>query len=147
MSEFQRILTMPVSGMTCASCAAHVEKALNQVPGVAKASVNIASEKASVHFNNGAVPADKLIAAVRDAGYEVPMATITLPIGGMTCASCVSHVEGALAGIPGVTGASVNLATEKATVQYVPEVADLDDLQTSGCRSRLPGAGDQPGCR
>ena len=116
MSEFQHNLTMPISGMTCASCAAHVENALNQVPGVAKASVNIASEKVSVRFNNGAVPADKLIAAVRDAGYDVPVATVTLPIGGMTCASCVSYVESALSGVPGVTGASVNLATEKATV-------------------------------
>jgi P-type Cu+ transporter len=138
MNEFQQTLTMPVWGMTCASCAAHVEKALNQVPGVAKASVNIASKKAPVHFTNGALPAAQLIAAVRDAGYDVPTATITLPIGGMTCASCVSHVEGALAGVPGVIGASVNLATEKATVQYVPEVTNLDDLKRA-----VAGAGYQ----
>jgi len=115
--------------MTCASCASHVEKALNQVPGVKEASVNLAIEKASIRFNNGSVPADMLVAAVRDAGYDVPTTTLTLPIGGMTCASCVTHVEGALANVPGVTKASVNLATEKATVHYVPDVADLGEFK------------------
>lgn len=129
MTKTISYLTLPISGMTCASCVSHVEKALNEVPGVQKASVNLATEKASVHFNNGGVPAKTLITAVRDAGYDVPASTMTLPIGGMTCASCVSHVEGALATVPGVTRASVNLATEKATVQYVPELAELADFK------------------
>lgn len=129
MSTTQHDLTLPISGMTCASCASHVEKALSQVAGVKEASVNLAIEKASIRFNNGSVPAEMLVAAVRDAGYDVPMATLTLPIGGMTCASCVSHVELALANVTGVTQASVNLATEKATVHYVPDVADLGDFK------------------
>jgi Cu+-exporting ATPase len=115
--------------MTCASCASHVEKALNLVPGVKEASVNLAVEKASIRFNNGSVSAEKLVAAVRDAGYDVPTTMVTLPIGGMTCASCVTHVEGALAKVSGVTKASVNLATKKATVHYVPDVADLGEFK------------------
>ncbi|RIK32550.1 MAG: heavy metal translocating P-type ATPase [Anaerolineae bacterium] len=129
MTKTISYLTLPISGMTCASCVSHVEKALNEVAGVKKASVNLATEKASVYFNNGGVPAETLITAVRNAGYDVPAATMTLPIGGMTCASCVSHVEGALATVPGVTRASVNLATEKATVQYVPDLAGLADFK------------------
>jgi Cu+-exporting ATPase len=129
MNVTQLELTLPISGMTCASCVSHVEKAINQVPGVAKASVNLATEKASIGFNNGSVAVDTLVSAVRDAGYDVPVDSKTLPIGGMTCASCVSHVEGALAGVPGVISAVVNLATEKATVQYVPGVAGLADFK------------------
>lgn len=129
MSTTEQFLTLPISGMTCASCASHVEKALNQVPGVKETNVNLAIEKASIRFNNGSVPAEMLVAAVRDAGYDVPTTTLTLPIGGMTCASCVTHVEGALAKVPGVTNASVNLATEKATVHYVPDVADLGEFK------------------
>ncbi|MEE8429120.1 MAG: heavy metal translocating P-type ATPase, partial [Gammaproteobacteria bacterium] len=113
----------------------HVEKALQQVSGVADVNVNLATEKATVRFSNGGVETDVLVDAVSDAGYNVPIAKISLPIGGMTCASCVSNVEGVLADVPGVTSVSVNLATEKATVDYVPGVADLDDFKKAVAES------------
>jgi len=111
-------LSFKVAGMTCASCVARVEKALKAVPGVESASVNLATEKATVRAN-AALPVDALSAAVRKAGYDTPSDTVSLAISGMTCASCVGRVEKALKKVPGVTGASVNLATEKAQVTSV----------------------------
>ncbi len=123
--------TMPVSGMTCASCAANIENALNGVEGVAQASVNLATERASLRLSKPEVKTIDLIQAVRDVGYDVPSETLTLPIGGMTCASCVSTVEGALKGVPGVVDATVNLATEKATVTFVPTLATIKDFKVA----------------
>lgn len=118
---------IPVRGMTCASCAAHVEKALSGVPGVRAAEVNLATERATVDLTED-VPAAALAQAVRDAGYEVGTETAILAIGGMTCASCAAHVQKALTGVPGVLAASVNLATERAVVTLIPGLASLPDL-------------------
>ncbi|MEE9616095.1 MAG: heavy metal translocating P-type ATPase [Anaerolineae bacterium] len=122
-------LTLPVRGMTCASCVAHVEKALKKVDGVADVNVNLATEKASVWFSTDAVGIGDLVEVVQETGYEIPTETLTLPIGGMTCASCTAHVERALNKVPGVVEAGVNLATERATVTFVPGVAGLTDFK------------------
>ena len=127
MSE-QRI-TLPVRGMTCASCVAHVENALKTVDGVADVTVNLATEKATVSISTGGAAIGNMVAAVSDTGYEIPTETLTLPIGGMTCASCVAHVERALKKVPGVVEAHVNLATEKATVTFVPGATGLADFE------------------
>ena len=111
-------LSFKVEGMTCASCVARVEKALKAVPGVTGASVNLATEKATVHASP-TLDFAALSAAVEKAGYDVPGETVSLSISGMTCASCVGRVEKALKKVPGVTDASVNLATEKAQVTMV----------------------------
>lgn len=107
--------SIPIEGMTCASCVARVEKALARVPGVTNSAVNLATERASVTADAG-VAQDAIVDAVNRAGYEVPMNSTTLDIKGMTCASCVSRVEKALLRLPGVSAAVVNLATETATV-------------------------------
>ena len=122
-------LTLRVDGMTCASCVVHVEAALKEVPGVSEAWVNLATETASVDYNPKVVTAQNLMEAVDDAGYSLEADKITLNIGGMTCASCVSHVGGALKEVPGVLQAQVNLATEQATVEYLSGIATLDDLR------------------
>jgi Cu+-exporting ATPase len=122
-------ITLPIVGMTCASCVSHVEHALEGVPGVTAASVNLATEKASVGLGDENVTIEQLREAVSNAGYKVATSKTTLNIGGMTCASCVGHVEHALEGIPGVTAASVNLATEKATIEYVPGLAGVADFK------------------
>ncbi|HEU0020779.1 MAG TPA: heavy metal translocating P-type ATPase, partial [Dehalococcoidia bacterium] len=147
--KYQQI-TLPVKGMTCAACVGHVEHALAAVPGVARVVVNLATEKASVgldpvELNNEGVTIEQLRQAVANAGYQVPTSQTTLNIGGMTCASCVGHVEHALARVPGVTAVSVNLATEKATVEYVPGVASLPDLQqaVAGAGYRVEGVEGQ----
>jgi Cu+-exporting ATPase len=137
--------------MTCAACATRVEKALAKVPGVTRASVNLATEKATVEAG-AAVSADLLEAAVAKAGYEaVPVATetATLAIGGMTCASCANRVEKALSRVPGVAGASVNLATEQATVNLrAPLTGDLLDqlvaAVTKAGYEAKPLAADEP---
>lgn len=111
-------LEIPVLGMTCASCVGRVEKAIRAVPGVSAASVNLAAERASVSVD-GPEAAAAVVEAIRSTGYE-PLETATeLSVTGMTCAGCVSKVQKALAGVPGVLDASVNLATGRATVRAV----------------------------
>ncbi len=113
---------LPIEGMTCASCVLRVEKALLKVPGVQSAAVNLATEEAAVRAAPG-VDAAALAEAVRKAGYEVPAHRIELQVEGMTCASCVARVEKALRKVPGVSKASVNLATEKASVDAIGNVS------------------------
>jgi P-type Cu+ transporter len=132
-------ITIPVKGMTCASCVSHVEHALKGVPGVTEVSVNLATEKATVTLGAAEVSLEQLRQAVAEAGYHIPTMKTTLNIGGMTCASCVAHVEEALQEVPGVVNASVNLATEKATVEYAPGVADISEFSRGGTGGRLPG--------
>ena len=127
--ETQQRVTVPIKGMTCASCVSHVSNALTDVPGVMEASVNLATEKATVTFEKQSVPVRDLVDAVKDAGYGVRLEKVTLALGGMTCASCVGHVESALRGVDGVLSATVNLATERATVEYVPGVTGISDLR------------------
>ena len=122
-------LTVGVRGMTCAACVTHVGSALNEMPGVEQATVNLATEKASIELANGPVTVEELKYALEDAGYGLATSTVTLLIGGMTCAACVGHVEKALAGVDGVISASVNLATERATVEYVAGVAGLTEMR------------------
>ncbi|QFS41065.1 heavy metal translocating P-type ATPase [Burkholderia cepacia] len=130
---------LDIDGMTCASCVSRVEKALAKVPGVTRASVNLATERATVDVTAD-VSAAQLVETVKQAGYgatptvtdagftalapssPAAPASIELDIDGMTCASCVSRVEKALAKVPGVTRASVNLATERATVDAASDV-------------------------
>ena len=111
-------LRLPIAGMTCASCVARVEKALNAVPGVRGASVNLATEAATIKIAPSVTMA-ALADAVERAGYEVAHEELDLAIRGMTCASCVARVEKALGRVPGVLSASVNLATERAHVVAV----------------------------
>ncbi|MEE8354158.1 MAG: heavy metal translocating P-type ATPase, partial [Dehalococcoidales bacterium] len=127
---------LPVTGMTCASCASTIEKGLADVTGVSQANVNLASEKASVEFDPDRVDTRQLMAAVSDVGYGVALEKKTVAIGGMTCASCVSTVESALAEVPGVLSAVVNLASEKATVEYLAGEVGMADL-----RKAVEGAG------
>ncbi len=107
-------LMLDIEGMTCASCVGRVERALKAVPGVTSATVNLATERAEI-VGPELVRA-QLVKAVEDVGYDVTSPPHDLEIEGMTCASCVARVEKALKAVPGVTGASVNLATERAHV-------------------------------
>ncbi|WP_277590352.1 heavy metal translocating P-type ATPase [Pseudomonas chlororaphis] len=115
---------LPIAGMTCASCAGRVERALSKVAGAAAVSVNLATEQARVQAPSDSLPA--LMAAVQDAGYSVPAHSLELNIGGMTCASCVGRVERALAKVAGVTRVSVNLANERAHIDLLGQVDSAD---------------------
>jgi Cu+-exporting ATPase len=124
MAEKQ--ITLPVTGMTCANCVRTVERALNKkTPGVTTATVNYASERATITYDDAVAEPEDMISSIEKAGYGVPIAKIELPITGMTCANCASTVERTLnKKTPGVVKASVNYATEKATVEYLPGVTD-----------------------
>ena len=111
---------LPIAGMTCASCAGRVERALSKVVGASAVSVNLATEQARVQAPSDSLPA--LVEAVQQAGYSVPQQTLELSIDGMTCASCVGRVERALAKVPGVKSVSVNLANERAHLELLGHV-------------------------
>lgn len=124
-------IVLPIRGMTCASCAAHIERALKNVSGVDSVSVNLATEQARVKVHPAQTSIKIMVETVHDAGYEIPTEVLTLSIGGMTCSSCASHVERALKKVPGVVDANVNLATEKARVEFVSGEAGLKDFQAA----------------
>ena len=109
-------VSLPIEGMTCASCVGRVERALKAVAGVLDASVNLATERADIRLAEP-VGRGSLVRTVEDSGYTVTASTVELAIDGMTCASCVGRVERALRAVPGVTESTVNLATERATVR------------------------------
>jgi len=111
--------SIPITGMTCTTCALTVEKGLAETPGVEKAAVNFASEKASIVYDPSKVSLSKLAKTVAELGYSVATKKSIYPVGGMTCASCVAHVEDALKDVPGVISVGVNLGSEKAAVEYI----------------------------
>ena len=127
-------IRLQVTGMTCASCVLRVEKTLRAVPGVQSASVNLATEEATVAADAG-VAVETLAEAVRKAGYDVATREIALQVEGMTCASCVTRVEKALRKVAGVSNATVNLATEKAIVHA------LSTVPVSALKSAIEKAG------
>ena len=112
-------LDMGVEGMSCASCVGRVERAIAAVPGVEAVSVNLATERAHVTFAKGSDVVKRIEDAVRQTGYQPLEQMVDLSVTGMTCASCVGHVEKALRGVPGVVEATVNLATERASIKVV----------------------------
>lgn len=132
--------TLLVSGMTCASCVRRVERALERLPGVSDAQVNLATERATVTYDPATVSVADLLQRVEQAGYTATVeatddetaahdtAAVDLAITGMTCASCVRRVERALTRLDGVEAAAVNLATERASVTYDPERVSLDQI-------------------
>lgn len=112
-------IELPITGMTCASCVRNVERALKKTEGVETASVNLATERASIDYAATQIDAPQIVKRIEDAGYGVATTTFELPITGMTCASCVRNVERALNKQSGILSVNVNLATEKATVTAI----------------------------
>ncbi|KAF7598319.1 MAG: copper-translocating P-type ATPase [Candidatus Dactylopiibacterium carminicum] len=128
--------SLPIEGMTCAACSARLERVLRATPGVAEASVNLASERASI---SGAAALPEVLAAIGRAGFSVPTRSLDLQVSGMSCASCVSRAEKALASVEGVSEVTVNLATESARVQTRLD-ADPEPLIAALRRVGLDGA-------
>ncbi len=119
---------LPITGMTCAACALSVERGLSRIKGVRNASVNLASEKATVELEEP-VDLKDMAEVVKDEGYGVLTRRMDFGVRGMTCAACVAAVEKALKGLYGVSNATVNLASEKASVEYIPTVVGFDDFR------------------
>jgi len=126
-----------ISGMHCVSCAQTIEKALKKEDGILNANVNFATEKAVVEYDPAKVSLQKIGEIIREAGYEpvgIPKEgektrEISLKISGMSCASCAATIEKALKRLEGVRSANVNFATERATVEYLPEFVSIVDLR------------------
>ena len=128
-NQEKQALELPLAGMTCAACAARIEKQLNKLPGV-EAAVNFATERATIRYATAGTSAAKLVETIRKTGFEVPPATLDLAIGGMTCAACATRIEKQLNKLEGVE-AAVNLAAERAHIRYVPGLADPQQLVAS----------------
>jgi Cu+-exporting ATPase len=141
---------LPVAGMTCANCAARIERRLQRTGGVSAATVSLAGERANIAYDPETISVAELIAGIRDLGYDVPEATIKLEIAGMTCANCSQRVERALRGVPGVLAASVNLSTAQALVGVPEGAVDRERLlravEDAGYHAHvLDGAADDGG--
>ncbi|MBD9375081.1 copper-translocating P-type ATPase [Rhizobium sp. ARZ01] len=128
--EFRQTIKLSIEDMTCASCVRRVEKAIEKVPGVSVAAVNLATEKADVTFD-GKPDMSAVAEAVRAAGYGVSEETLEFPVEGMTCASCIGRVEKALKSVPGVIDATANLANEHARVRFLRGAVTFDDLSAA----------------
>ncbi|MGB7296506.1 MAG: heavy metal translocating P-type ATPase, partial [Candidatus Aminicenantales bacterium] len=124
-----RRIDLPVRGMSCAGCAANIQKNLGLLKGVDKANVNFANSMATVIFDPGVVKPDAFISSIREIGYDVGTVTIEIPIEGIVCASCVRKIEQALLEDRGVVKAAVNLATGRARVEFLPSETNLGELK------------------
>jgi len=121
-------ITLPVTGMTCAMCVKNVERSLKRADGVADVNVNLATERATVQYDASAISTSDMVERLEKSGYGVAAAIIDLPITGMTCAMCQKNVARALNRSEGVLNATVNLASEKASVSFLPGLTRRSDL-------------------
>ena len=124
-------ITLPVKGMSCASCSARIEKKVGELEGVISAHVNFAAEVASIEFDPQKISADQFPMVIEKLGFEVPRLSKTFPVEGMTCASCVSRVEKKLSSLQGVHAVDVNLATEQVLVDYISALVDFESLRSA----------------
>ena len=138
-----------IHGMSCASCVSTVEAALAAVPGVDKVVVNLAAERGTIHYDPNRVGPSELVKAIGDSGYTPLVEKATIPISGISCASCVATIERALKNTPGVVSATVNLATNAAAVEYLPATTTLEELRRAirgvGYEPLVVAVGAQPG--
>ncbi len=124
-----RQITLPIAGMTCASCVHHVEGGLRETPGVENAAVNLTTERAIVAYDPDKATIDDMVAHVREVGYDVVIDKIVLPIGGLANAATGAELEARLRKIPGVLNASANIVAERANIEVIPGVATFADLK------------------
>jgi Cu+-exporting ATPase len=125
----EKVITIPVTGMSCAACASRLEKALSSVDGIRSANVNLVMGKATVGYDPEKTGLGEIIAKVYQTGYGVPEDTADLSVGGMSCAVCAARVEEKLNSLTGVTRANVNIATNRAAVRFVPGTVTVRDMQ------------------
>ena len=124
-----RLITMPVQGMTCANCADTIERTLGRLEGVRRASVNFAADQASVSFDPAVLGIGQIVTRIEKSGFRVPMERVALPLMGMTCANCAANIERILGRkLPGVVSAAVNFASEQAAVTFIPSIVSVQDM-------------------
>jgi len=145
----EQTVTLPLSGMTCVNCAMNIERNVKKLSGVSESNVNFAAELANVSFDPGLLTVKDIVGGIEKAGYSVPAAKVDLPITGMTCTNCSANIERALnKKTPGVVQASVNFASERASIEYLPGVVTIDEIvdaiKKAGYNAILP-EGSQTG--
>ncbi|CAB1076278.1 Lead, cadmium, zinc and mercury transporting ATPase (EC (EC; Copper-translocating P-type ATPase (EC [Olavius algarvensis Delta 1 endosymbiont] len=122
-------LNLPITGMTCANCAATIERVVNKLEGVAEASVNFAAESAAVSFDPGQLQLQDVVSKIHKSGFGVTTTRVEMPVTGMTCANCAATIERTLnKKVSGVVSAAVNFASERVLVEYIPGVLDVEDI-------------------
>jgi Cu+-exporting ATPase len=125
----EKTIALPIGGMSCANCAANLERNLKKLPGVQDAAVNFASEQARVQYDDGQAKLTDILAGVTRTGFRVPTGHVDLAVTGMSCANCAANIERTLnRKLPGVVGASVNFASEHAAVEYLADLLTPDDI-------------------
>ena len=128
----EKKITLPITGMTCANCAANIERGVKKLDGVTEVNVNFASEKAAVAFDPQKLGVEDLVKKIEKTGYGISTAKVEFPVTGMTCANCAMNIERTLnKKVPGVLAAAVNFASERAAVTYIPGVAGIEDMITA----------------
>jgi len=127
--EVKKTLKIGVTGMTCASCSSAVERTLNRTEGVGSAVVSLATNEAAVTFNPDLVTEDQLVEAIESIGYNVRKENVQILVIGMTCATCAINVENTLKKVDGVITVGVNLTTRKATIEYIPALVNISQLE------------------
>ena len=127
MAEFK--LAIPVSGMTCANCAANIERGLKKLNGVIDASVNFASEQAYVTYDTGKILLKDITEKINSLGYKAVTSKAELPITGMSCVNCAINIERVLnKNVSGLVNVYVNFAAERVHVEYLPGVTSIEDI-------------------
>ena len=122
-------LTLPITGMTCANCAANIERVVKKLDGVAEANVNFAAENAAVSFDPRQLQLQDVVEKIHKSGFGVTTAKVEMPVTGMTCANCAANIERTLSKkVSGVLNATVNFASERAVVEYIPGTLDVEDI-------------------
>lgn len=125
-------IALKIKGMTCASCVRRVETGLKKLDGISEANVNLSTEKVTIDYDDTVVGVEEIVNSINEMGYNAYPANVekvTLPVGGMTCASCVRRIENEVKKVAGVFSASVNLAAERVTVEYDSDVISLADIK------------------
>ena len=143
MSHSHETVTIPVSGMTCANCAMNIERGVKKLSGIQSANVNFAAENATISFDSQDVSIRNIIENIRRSGFSVSIARTEFPVMGMTCANCAMNIERTLnKKVRGVLKASVNFASERASVEYLPSVTSMEEMaraiQKAGFEAILP---------
>ena len=122
-------LTLPITGMTCANCAANIERVVKKLDGVAEANVNFAAENAAVSFDPRKLQLQEVVDKIHKSGFGVTTTRVEMPVTGMTCANCAANIERTLNNkVNGVLNASVNFASERVLVEYVPGTVEVEDI-------------------
>ena len=128
MSSTAKHITLPVTGMTCANCAATIERNVRKLPGITVANVNLANERLTVDFDPGQLDEHAIIARVQKAGYGVATGKADLPVTGLRDTSDALALEKLLGKQEGVLAASVVYGADRLSLEYVPGLTSLADL-------------------